>query len=86
MLPVVAEQVEGDDVGVAAGALGAALAMPDVAFFPTAPEVPVIDPATAWPAVLYVAAACLVVLPATAALAGLAVARRAQPDRVTETV
>ena len=45
-----------------------------------------IDPSTSWPAVLYVAAACLVVLPAAAALAGLAVARRAHPDRVTETV
>ena len=60
--------------------------MPDVAFFPTPPEVPVVDPATAWPAVLSVAAACLVLLPAVAALAGLAVARRAQPERVTETV
>lgn len=72
--------------GVAAGTLGAALAMPDVSFFPTEPEVPVIDAATSWPAVLYVAAACLVVLPAAAALAGLVVARRAQPYRVTETV
>lgn len=72
--------------GVVAGTVGAALAMPDVAFFPTPAEVPVVDPATAWPAVLAVAAACLVLLPAVAALAGVAVARRAQPDRVTETV
>ena len=72
--------------GVGAGLLGCGLAMPDVAFFPTAPEVPVIDPATAWPAVLYVAAACVVVLPAAAALAGRAVAHRAQPERVRETV
>ena len=72
--------------GVVAGTVGAALAMPDVPFLPTAPEVPVLDPSTSWPAVLYVAAACLVVLPAAAALAGLAVARRAHPERVTETV
>ncbi|PKH44286.1 FtsX-like permease family protein [Nocardioides alpinus] len=72
--------------GVAAGTVGAFLAMPDVALFPTVPEVPVIDTATAWPAVLYVAVACLVVLPAVAATAGLAVARRARPERVTETV
>jgi putative ABC transport system permease protein len=73
-------------VGVVAGTVGAALAMPDVAFFPTPPEVPLVDPSTAWSAVLWVSAACLVLLPAAAALAGLAVARRAQPERVTETV
>ena len=72
--------------GVAAGLVGAALAMPDVSFFPARPEVPVVDPATSWPAVLYVAAACLAVLPAAAALAGRAVARQAHLERVTETV
>ena len=60
--------------------------MPDVAFFPTRPETPVIDPATSWPTVLYVAAACVVVLPAAAALAGRAVAHRAHLERVRETV
>jgi hypothetical protein len=73
-------------IGVAAGTLSAVLAMPDVSFFPTRPEVPVVDPATSWRAVLYVAAACLAVLPAAAALAGIAVARRAHLERVTETV
>jgi hypothetical protein len=73
-------------VGVAAGTVGAALAMPDVSFFPARPEVPVVDVATSWPAVLYVAAACLAVLPAAAALAGRAVASRAHYERVTETV
>ena len=72
--------------GVAAGLVGAALAMPDVSFFPARPEVPVVDPATSWPAVLCVAAACLVLLPAAAALAGRAVARRAHLERVRETV
>jgi len=72
--------------GVGAGLLGSWLAMPDVAFFPTPPETPVIDPATSWPAVLYVAAACVVVLPAAAALAGRAVAHRAHLERVRETV
>ena len=72
--------------GVVAGTVGAALAMPDVAFFPTAPDVPVVDTATAWPEVLRVAVACLLLLPAAAALSGWAIARRAQPERVTETV
>ena len=72
--------------GVAAGTWGAALAMPDLPYFATVPEVPVVDPSTAWSAVLSVAVACLVLLPAAAALAGLAVARRARPERVTETV
>lgn len=72
--------------GAAAGVVGAVLAMPDVSFFPAPPEVPVLDHATAWPVVLLVSAACLVVLPAAAALAGLAVAGRAHPERVTETV
>ena len=70
--------------GVAAGVLGAALAMPDVPFFPTTPTVPIIDPATSWTAVLAVAVACLVVLPTAAALAGRAVARRAHLERVKE--
>jgi hypothetical protein len=70
--------------GVAAGVLGAALALPDVPFFPNRPEAPVTDPATAWPAVLVVAAACFVVLPAAAALGGRAVARRAHLERVKE--
>ena len=70
--------------GVAAGVVGAALAMPDVSFFPALPEVPVIEPATSWPAVIYVAAACVAVLPAAAALAGDAVARRAHLERVRD--
>ena len=70
--------------GVASGVVGAALAMPDVPFFPMPPETPVVDPATAWPAVLVVAAACFVVLPAAAALAGLGTARRAHYERVKE--
>lgn len=70
--------------GVVAGVVGATLAMPDISFFAVPPEVPVIDPATAWPAVLLVAVACAVVLPAAAALAGVAVARRAHPERVQE--
>jgi putative ABC transport system permease protein len=70
--------------GVAAGVVGAALAMPDVPFFPVPPEVPVIDPATAWPAVLAVAAASFVILPAAVALAGLGTARRAHYERVKE--
>ena len=72
--------------GVAAGLVGAALAMPDVSFFPAQPETPVVDPTTSWPAVLSVAATCLVVLPAAAALAGRAVAGRAHLERVKETV
>lgn len=72
--------------GVAAGVFGAALAMPDVSFFPTRPETPVVDPATSWAAVICVVAACFAVLPAAAALAGRAVARRAHLERVRETV
>jgi hypothetical protein len=48
--------------------------------------VPVIDPSTAWPVVLVVAGACLVLLLAAVALAGLAVTRRARPERVMETL
>ena len=70
--------------GVAAGLLGAALALPDVPFLPTRPEVPVIDPSVSWTPVLAVAAVCCLVLPAVAALAGAAVARRAHLDRVRE--
>jgi hypothetical protein len=70
--------------GIAAGVVGAALAMPDVSFFPAPPDVPVIDTSTSWTAVLWVTAACLVVLPAAAALAGNAVARRAHLERVRE--
>ena len=66
-------------VGVAAGIVSATLAMPDVAFFPTPPETPVVDPTTSWPAVLLVAVTCFVLLPPAAALAGRSVARRAQP-------
>lgn len=73
-------------VGVGAGVVGAALAMPDVSFFPTRPEVPVIDTAISWPAVGYVAASCFVLLPVAAALAGRAIARRAHLERVRETV
>ena len=72
--------------GVGAGVVGAALAMPDVSFVPTRPEVPVIDTAISWPAVGYVAAACFVLLPVAAALAGRAIARRAHLERVRETV
>ncbi|MEO5661738.1 MAG: FtsX-like permease family protein, partial [Nocardioides sp.] len=70
--------------GVGAGVLGAALAMPDVSFFPIRPEVPVIDTAVSWPAVLCVAAACFVLLPVAAALAGRAIAHRAHLARVRE--
>lgn len=70
--------------GVVAGAAGAALAMPDVAFLPSPPEVPVIDTATAWSAVLWAAAACALVLPAVAAAAGWLMARRAHLVRVKE--
>lgn len=70
--------------GVAAGLAGAALAMPDVAFFPEPPEVPVVDTSTSWPVVLVVTASCVVVLLAVAALAGLLVARRAHVERVRE--
>lgn len=73
-------------VGVGAGLVGAALAMPDVAFFPTRPETPVVDTAISWPVVMLVAAVCFVLLLAAAALAGRAVARRAHPERVRETV
>ena len=58
--------------GVAAGLVGAALAMPDVSFFPAPPEVPVVDPATSWPAVLSVAAACFVGAAGCAGAGGLA--------------
>lgn len=81
-LPAILLAVAG---GVAAGVVGAALAMPDVSFFPTLPEVPVIDTAISWPAVLGVAAACFVLLPVAAALAGRAVARRAHLERVRDT-
>lgn len=70
--------------GVAAGLAGALLAMPDVSFLPSPPETPVVDVATSWPAVTWVAAVCLVVLPSVAALAGLAVARRADLERARE--
>ena len=80
-LPAVLVAVVG---GVLAGLGGAVLAMPDVAFLPSPPDVPVIDTATSWPAVLAVSAVCLVVLPAAAALTGLVVARRAHVERVRE--
>ncbi len=70
--------------GVAAGVVGGALAMPDISFFPTVPQTPVIDPSTAWPAVLGAAVVGFVVLPAAVALAGLGTARRAHYDRVKE--
>ena len=70
--------------GVAAGVVGAALAMPNVSFFSTRPQAPVIDPSTAWPAVLGAAVACFVVLSAAVALAGLVAARRAHYERVKE--
>lgn len=72
--------------GVAAGMAGAALAMPDVAFFPEPPEVPVVDPSTSWPAVLAVTATCVVVLLVVAGVVGLVVARRAHVERVREGV
>ena len=80
-LPAVLVAVVG---GVLAGLGGAVLAMPDVEFLPTPPDVPVLDVATSWPAVLAVTAGCLVVLPAVAALTGLVVARRAHVERVRE--
>lgn len=70
--------------GVLAGVAGAALAMPDVAFLPAPPETPVIDAATAWQAVAGATVACAVLIPSVAALAGLAVARRAHLERVKE--
>ncbi len=70
--------------GAAAGLAGAALAVPDVAFFVSPPESPVIDVSTSWSAVLWAAAACAVVLPLAAALAGRAVAGRAHAERVRE--
>ena len=82
-LPAVLVAVVG---GVLAGVAGAALAMPDVAFLPAPAEVPVVDVATSWPAVVAVSVVCLVVLPAVAALTGLAVARRAHVERVREGV
>jgi putative ABC transport system permease protein len=80
-LPAVLVAVVG---GVLAGLGGAALAMPDVALLPAPPEVPVVDVATSWPAVLAATAVCLVVLPAAAVLTGLVVARRAHVERVRE--
>ena len=70
--------------GVAAGLGGAVLAMPDVAFFPAPPDVPVTDTSTSWPAVLAVTATCAVVLLTVAVAAGLVVARRAHVERVRE--
>lgn len=70
--------------GVGAGLIGAALAMPDVLFFPVRPETPVVDPANSWSTVLLVAVACASLLPAGAALAGRAIARRARLSRVRE--
>jgi len=58
--------------------------MPDVAFFPDPPKVPVVDTALAWPAVLLVAATCAVVLPVAVVVSGLAVARRAHLERAGE--
>ena len=72
--------------GVASGLVGAALAMPDVPLFATPPQAPVIDLATAWPAVLSVTALYLVVLPVAAAAAGRRIARRAHVERVREAV
>lgn len=80
-LPPVLVAVAG---GVLAGLAGAEVAMPDVTLLPTPPEVPLVDLATSWPAVLAVAAVCLVVLPASAALAGLVVVRQAHVERVRE--
>lgn len=72
--------------GVVSGLVGGALAMPDVPFFTTPPEVPVVDLDTSWRAVLGAAVACLVALPTAAVLAGRVVARRAHLERVKETV
>ena len=80
-LPAVLVAVVG---GVLAGIGGAVLAMPDVTLLPAPPDVPVLDTATSWPAVAAVTAVCLVVLPAVAALTGVAVARHAHVDRVRE--
>jgi putative ABC transport system permease protein len=80
-LPAVLVGVVG---GVLAGLGGAVLAMPDVAFLPEAPEVPVLDVSTSWAAVVAVAGVCLVLLPVVAALTGLVVARRAHVERVRE--
>ncbi|GAA1932505.1 FtsX-like permease family protein [Nocardioides hwasunensis] len=70
--------------GAGAGLVGATLAMPDVAFFPVPAQTPVVDTSTAWPVVGVAVAACAVVLPATAALAGRAIARRAHLEQAGE--
>ncbi len=70
--------------GIGAGLGAAVLAMPDVEFYPAAPDVPVLDTSTSWPAVLAVAATCLLAMPVAAALAGRAIARRAHVERVKE--
>ena len=80
-LPPVLVAVAG---GLLAGLAGAKVAMPDVTLLPAPAEVPLIDLATSWPAVLAVAAACLVVLPAAAAVGGLVVVRQAHVERVRE--
>lgn len=80
-LPAVLVAIVG---GVAAGLVGALIAMPEVSFYPTPPDIPITDTATAWSAVLLAAAACLVVLPAVAVLTGRAVARRSHLERVKE--
>ena len=80
-LPAVLIAVVG---GAAAGLAGAVVAMPEVAFYPVQPDVPVTDVTTAWTAVLAVAATCLVLLPAAAVLAGRNVARQAHLERVRE--
>jgi hypothetical protein len=70
--------------GVASGLAGGVLAMPDVPFFTTPPDTPVVDLSTSWPAALCAAAVCLVVLPVAAGLAGRGIARRAHLERVRE--
>jgi putative ABC transport system permease protein len=70
--------------GVGAGVAGAALALPDVAFFPDPSSVPVVDTSIAWSTVLLVALVCALVLPAAVVVAGRAVARRAHLERAGE--
>jgi len=72
--------------GAAAGLLGARLAMPDVAFFPSPPATPVVVLSTAWPVVAAAVLACAVTFPLLASLTGVATARRAGLSRVGEEV
>lgn len=76
-------------VGVLAGAgcglLGVALTMPDVPLFAVPPDVDTTDLSIPWAAAAMTAGACFLVLGATAAALGRAVAASARLDRLRET-